>query len=91
MPNQSLTTNNAPNNMHPIIPFLFPAMCAVPAVGFVLAGQAADRAAHRAAQELEQLSHGNDLPPSSTLLDFGKGLILAGLFLGIVILTFSIA
>jgi hypothetical protein len=77
--------------MHTIIPFLFPAICAVSAVAFILAGQAADRAALRAAQELEQLSHGNEQPPSSTVLDFVKGLILAGLFLGLIILTFSIA
>jgi hypothetical protein len=77
--------------MHALIPFLFPAACAVSAMAFVMCGQAADRAAKRELAALEQLSHGNEQPPSSTALDCVKAIMLAGLFLGLVILTFSLS
>ena len=75
--------------MNALFPLLFPALCAVSAVAFVMAGQAADRAASRAAEQAEMLDHGNDCAPSSTALDCVKAVLLAGLFLGLVILTFA--
>lgn len=77
--------------MKPFVPFLFPLLCAVSAVAATMTCQAMERANQRKRQAADMLSHGNDCAPSSTLKDCAAAVLLSGLFLVLIILTFSAA